>query len=230
MSLSIKNVPLDPGEWIDEDVKKDTIYLHHTAGSHRPDFVVAGWNKDRTQTGGRRRIATAYVIGGKSVSGTDTAFDGVVVQCFPAKQWAFHLGVKGTSGRLDKKSIGIELCNFGPLTRSSDGRFFNFVNQLVPRDQVVELAQPFRGSLFYHRYTDAQLESLGKLLRQLAGEFGIDLKAGLRAALAGGDAAAFEFKDDALKGKPGVWTHTNVRKDKSDCSPQPNLIALLKAL
>ena len=41
------------------------IYLHHTAGSHRPDWVVASWERDKTGSGGVRHIATAYVIGGK---------------------------------------------------------------------------------------------------------------------------------------------------------------------
>ena len=41
---------------------------------------------------------------------------------------------------------------------------------------------------------------------------------------------AFLLNNDALAGKPGVWTHTNVRKDKFDCSPQDNLIAMIKSL
>ncbi len=38
---------------------------------------------------------------------------------------------------------------------------------------------------------------------------------------------AFEYNEDARAGKPGVWTHTSVRKDKFDCSPQPELLAML---
>ena len=42
---------------------------------------------------------------------------------------------------------------------------------------------------------------------------------------------AFEFNSDAYNAKQfGLWTHTNVRKDKFDCFPQPELVAMLKAL
>jgi hypothetical protein len=34
----------------------------------------------------------------------------------------------------------------------------------------------------------------------------------------------------ALKGEPGVYTHNSVRFDKTDISPQPNMIAMLKGL
>ena len=42
---------------------------------------------------------------------------------------------------------------------------------------------------------------------------------------------AFEFNDDAYNAKQfGLWTHTNVRKDKFDCFPQPELVEMLKNL
>jgi hypothetical protein len=42
--------------------------------------------------------------------------------------------------------------------------------------------------------------------------------------------SAFEFNPLTLTGYPGVWTHSNIRTDKSDCSPQPNLITMLMSL
>ena len=42
---------------------------------------------------------------------------------------------------------------------------------------------------------------------------------------------AFEFNTDAYNAKQfGLWTHTNVRKDKFDCFPQPELVEMLKQL
>ena len=42
---------------------------------------------------------------------------------------------------------------------------------------------------------------------------------------------AFEFNADAYNAKQfGLWTHTNVRKDKFDCFPQPELVEMLKQL
>ena len=42
---------------------------------------------------------------------------------------------------------------------------------------------------------------------------------------------AFEFNEEAYNAKQfGLWTHTNVRKDKFDCSPQPELVNMLRTL
>ena len=79
--------------------------------------------------------------------------------------------------------MGIEICNYGPLTLSNDGRFFNYVNSLVPETQVVELDESFRGYKFYHKYTDAQLDNLGKLLIFLSDRFDIDLGVGLQESI-----------------------------------------------
>lgn len=41
--------------------------------------------------------------------------------------------------------------------------------------------------------------------------------------------SAFGIKQDALDGYPGIWSHSSVRKDIFDISPQPNMINLLKS-
>ena len=41
---------------------------------------------------------------------------------------------------------------------------------------------------------------------------------------------AFELNKQALAGAEGVWTHTNVRSDKFDLSPQPAVIEMIKSL
>ena len=42
---------------------------------------------------------------------------------------------------------------------------------------------------------------------------------------------AFGFNEKAYNAEQfGLWTHTNVRKDKFDCSPQPELVNMLKTL
>lgn len=277
MPLEINTVDLEAGEWIDEEIEKDTIFLHHTAGGHRPDWVVHGWNTDRRKDGGRKRIATTYLIGGRSTTSDDTDWDGKVVRCFPETGWAYHLGVKGTGGRLDKKSIGIEICSYGWLKPSTDGQFYSYVDKPVPLDQVEELDEPFRGYRFYHRYTEAQIEATRLLVEQIAAEHGIDLRAGLqeRFAVAGESPPAdlttlelqqwlnqrgytdmdgkplvedgvtgsrtryaresvdrhpFDFNAAAKAGAGGLWTHTNVRRDKRDCSPQRLLVEMIAAL
>lgn len=276
-NMEIKDIFLDIDEYYQTDFKKSIIYLHHTAGGHRPDWVVNSWNKDSNSNGSTRRIATSYVVGGKSTRDGDTSWDGVIVRCFPDSKWAWHLGAKGTNGMFDKTSIGIEICNYGYLVRSKNGLFMNYVNSVVPEEQVIELKQPFRGFKYYHKYTDRQLESVRQLLIELGNKYNIPLNLGLvenlkresliipnnlsvleqqkwlnnhgyvgkngkrlvEDGLWGSNTAwavnsvgisAFEFNPATLTGHPGIWTHANIRKDKTDCSPQPNLISMLNSL
>ena len=162
--MDIKDIFLDSDEYYSENFKKTIIYLHHTSGSYRPDYVVQAWNKDSNEDGSTRKIATSFIIGGKSTRDGDSSWDGTIVRCFPETQWAWHLGAKNTNGIFDKISIGIEMCNYGYLTKSKTGQFLTYVNTIVPEDQVVELSKPFRGYKYYHKYTNNQLISLKELL------------------------------------------------------------------
>jgi hypothetical protein len=275
--MEIRDIFLGSDEYYPVDFKKTTIYLHHTSGSHNPSWVIQGWDKDHNSDGSASKIATSFIIGGKSTRDGDNSWDGVVVRCFPESQWAFHLGAKGTNGMFDKISIGIEICNYGYLTKSKTGQFMTYVNTPVPADQVIELVTPFRGYKYYHKYTDKQIVSLRELLVYLGNKFNINLKLGLQEWIkkegiimpnnlsildqqkwlnkngfvgkngkpliedgAWGENSAFavqsiikspfEYNPLTMNGHPGVWTHSNARPDKSDCSPQPNMIQMLKTL
>jgi hypothetical protein len=121
----IKQVPLKESEYFKEAVDKKQIVLHHTAGNSSAPGTIKMWNADD-----RGRIATCVVVSGKGLS-KDT-FDGEIAQCFSSKHWAYHLGLKQDIFRsrgiayqsLDKISIGIEICNWGPLEKKGS-KFFN---------------------------------------------------------------------------------------------------------
>lgn len=275
--MDIKDIFLGTNEYYPVDFKKTTLYLHHTSGSHRPDWVVHGWDKDDYSDGSARRIATSFVVGGKSTRNGDISWDGTVIRCFPDSQWAWHLGAKGTNGMFDKISIGIEVCNYGYLSKSKSGQFMTYVNTPVPEDQVVELSKPFRGYKYYHKYTDRQIDSLRDLILYLGNRHSINIKMGLQEWLDketliipnnlsildqqkwlnlhgfvgkngkpltedgywGENSAygvqsvgqsAFEYNPLTRKGYPGIWSHSSIRQDKTDMSPQPNLIVMLKSL
>jgi hypothetical protein len=218
---------LPKDEYVDEITQKEYIFLHHTKGSHNPYFVIDGWGKDQ-----RGRIATEFVIGGKSLSG-DEEFDGLIVQAFPDNRWAYHLGAK-TSKYLQKHSIGIELCNFGELTLK-DGKFYNFLNRVVPNDQVCTLKEPYRGSIYYHNYTEAQIKALERLLLHLRDRNSIDLKKGLQEWLKSfSELISFDFFHSAMDGKTkGILSHTNIIKNhaaKKDVYPHPKLVEMIKNL
>ncbi len=218
--IVIQQSLLADNEYVKKQTKKDTIVIHHTAGGHHPVWTVNSWGRDN-----RGRIATAYTIGSRSITNGDSSVDGLIVMAFDPKYWAWHLGVKGTNGVLDAKSIGIEICNYGPIKLGKDGKYYNWVNKPVPASEVYDLGFLWRGYRYFHRYTDAQIESLRHLLLFLSQEYGIDIRANQPWS-----AASFETSKTALSGAPGLWTHVNYRKDKSDCHPQPELIAMLNSL
>lgn len=228
--MKIVDKILDAGEYYAEMYEKNTLYIHHTAGSHRPDYTIDGWERDRSKNGGQLPVATAYVIGGISTTDKNSDFDGVVYRAFDDRYWAHHLGLHMPNNvQLNRQSVAIEICNYGPLTKTKDGMFLNYVNREVPKEMVLELPAPYRGFTYYHAYTDKQLATLKELMTDIAKRYpGINLKNGLQQFLHMG-ATAFEINQAALKGMPGVWSHSNVRNDKFDVWPQPQLIELIKS-
>lgn len=219
----IKQVPLRESQYIKEEIKKTQIVLHHTAGNSSGVGTIKMWDTDD-----RGRIATCVTISGKGQS-KDT-YDGEICQAFSSKYWAYHLGIKPDVFRanalpyksIDPLAIGIEICNWGPLTLKKDGKFYNYVNREVPADQVTELATPYKGHKYYHRYTDAQIESVRQLLVYWNKIYGIPLTYN--------EKDMWSVSKNALSAVSGVYTHNSYRKDKSDIHPCPRMIAMLKSL
>lgn len=201
-------------------IKAEWLFLHHTAGWHNPYNVIKAWDGD---TNGP--ISTEFVMGGPSVKGNDSQYDGEMVQAFPAGNWGYHLGKNG-SQTMHVNSIGIEVCNFGYV---KDGK--TYAGTSVEESQIVKLSKPFRGFSTWHRYSDKQIENLKLWMEFIAERDGIDIRAGLPALVKEKGADAFEFNEDAYYGKiKGVWTHTNTRKDKFDMFPQQELLDMLVSL
>ena len=208
----IKQARLKESQFFAEESLKTQIYLHHTAGGGNAEAVSRYWN------GNTERIATAFIIGQ----------NGLIVQCFSSRHWAWHLGVgekefkaQGVPYKnLNKSSVGIEVCNWGYL-KEKDGKFYNYVNARVPESMVTTLDTPYKGYKHWYKYTDAQIESTRQLLVYLCETY--DIPKEYRSEIFGLDKEAF-------KGTPGIYTHNSVRKDKSDIYPCPRMIEMLKKL
>jgi hypothetical protein len=217
--LSIETHFLPAGEYKVGPTKKEFLFLHHTAGWHNPYNVISAWDRDRST------IATEFVMGGQSIKGSSDEYDGRVVQAFPEGAYAWHLGRNG-SQHMHEHSVGIEVCNFGYI---KDGK--TYAGTIPNASQLVELTEPFRGFKTWHRYSDAQIESLRKFIIFIANRDNIDVGAGLVQEVKKHGAKGFEFNENAFYGKTkGMWTHTNIRKDKSDMFPQQALLDMLVAL
>jgi N-acetyl-anhydromuramyl-L-alanine amidase AmpD len=192
----IKQARLKESQFFAELSLKTQIYLHHTAGGGNAEAVSRYWN------GNTERIATAFIIGA----------DGLIVQCFSSKHWAWHLGVgqkefkaQGVPYKnLNKTSVGIEVCNWGYL-KEKNGHFYNYVNARVPDSMVTTLETPYKGYKHWYKYTDAQIESTRQLLVYLCETY--DIPKDYRSEIFGLDKEAF-------KNTKGIYTHNSVRKDK----------------
>ena len=227
--LTIDRQYLDKDEYVRDYGKIEPLgfFIHHTAGWDNPYNTVSNWNRDK-----RGRVATQYCIGGTNVKGKEAKYDGVVVECFPNNYLGWHLGKVGNF-QISKMSGGVELNNFGYLKKKGD-KYYTYVNTEVESQFVCDLGYKFRGHQYWHAYSNKQIESLRLLILHLRDIYPkMDLVNGLPKLLKEGvsPADAFEFNSDAYNAKQfGLWTHTNVRKDKFDCFPQPELVEMLKQL
>jgi len=219
-NLMVHKYFLPKGEYKDGPTPKEYLFLHHTAGWHNPYKTVDGWAKDNRGT-----IATEFVLGGCSVKGNDDRYDGELVQCVPEGGYGWHLGKNG-SQHMHTHSVAVEVCNF---SYAENGK--TYVGTPIADTQLVRLAQPFRGFSQWHAYSDKQLATLKAFILWIAERDSIDVRDGLVAEIRKNGIQAFEYNADAYYGKiKGMWTHANVRKDKFDLFPQPNLIDMLLSL
>ena len=217
-ALKIKQTFLPKHCYNQSVVPKKQIVLHHTAGGPMAQGVYAGWAAKSN------KVATAFVI----------ERGGQIYQMFDENHWAWHLGVEPNdrithfAQGLDAQSIAIELCNWGYLNkqkpRSVNERpiYRNYVFGEVPPEEVCNLGQVWRGLEYFEKYSPAQIIAASKLVKYLAEKHKIPLT-GFYTPSDGW----FDINQNALDGKPGLWNHTNYRTDKTDLSPQPEIIDAL---
>ena len=176
---------------------KNLIVLHFTAGqSARSAYDT--WRADP------RRIATAYVVDR----------DGMIYEMFDPRYWAWHLGIKGGVAH-DKRSIGIEIANVGPLTASADGSSLNWwVGKPFCRidEQDKYCAKEYRGYQYYAAFPRPQITAVGELVRYLVERFSVPkvLTAANR---------RHDYDESFFASFKGIATHANFRKDKFDIGP-----------
>lgn len=223
--------------------KKEYIFLHHTAGYENPYQVVDYWAKDD-----RGPVVTQFIVGGSNHKTADPKYDGEIVQCMEYEDYGWHNGL-GKSP-LQINSIGIELCNFGFVTKDgyfnsgkwidkTKNRFYTYIGTEVHPDQVVIFAKTWRGHRYFHRYSEQQIKSLEYLIRKIGEDNGIDIRKGLQDRLKRMDKfKAFDFDAGILSGKiKGLFLHTNVSGpnkwggyEKWDLFPQDEVCDMISVL
>ncbi len=174
-TLKLHAVTLRPANGFDQyfyrkEYPKEKIVLHFTVGNVRSDA--------RALT--RNRVSVPFLI----------ARDGTVYNLFSSRFWAFHLGMHalGDNTEGSKRSVAIELSNYGPLKRVGDnletyysrlprgGGAFNppqIYCSIHDKHLYHELPDKYRGYKYFASYTDEQYESLIVLLRYLTATYNI---------------------------------------------------------
>jgi len=213
---------LPKGEYIQGPIKNEYIFLHHTAGNSNPYTTIDHWGRDT-----RGRIATEFVLGGKNHRDGNSKSDGVMVQAFPEKCQGWHLGTTG-SGRMNKQSVGLEICNMGYLDNDNK----TYVNSKCIDSETTILDKPFKGRIKWHSYTEKQIKATEQWIKYVGERDAIDIRFGLKQWIKQyGPIKAFDFQEDAYYGKvKGLLTHGNVRRDKSDCYPHPDFVDMIMSL
>lgn len=198
-------------QFIKQITEKNQIYLHFTAGGPSAKNTIKYWDNDVSQ------VSTAFVVDG------DT---GKIYQSFNPDYWGWHLGVKGTNGKLDKNSIGIEICAYGPLINKDD-KFYAWPKNYstpVAKEHVYKLDKSFRGYDYYYAFSDSQISNLEKLLLILIKKYKIKVQKSF-------DEKWLEFNQELIDNcLPGIWSHSNVRKDKFDIYPDKRIFEMLNRI
>jgi hypothetical protein len=147
-ALEILEYHMPKGTYFEGPVKKQWLFLHHTAGWDNPYQVADMWARDS-----RGNVATEFILGGQSVKNGNTKYDGELIRCFPEGGYGWHTGTGNSV--MHRNSVGIEVCCIGQIVNGK-----TYVGTVADPSQVVKLAKPFRGHQYWHRYSDEQIRVL----------------------------------------------------------------------
>ena len=205
VSIDRKKFSLAAGQFFSEEFPKDLLVLHFTAGQSARS-AYDSWRSTPLQ------VATSYLVDA----------DGSIYECFPPSAWAYHLGVTGAASsnwKHDKRSIGIEIANPGPLVVDKTnpqqlnwwpGEFTTEWCTLAETAKYV--AAPYRGFSYFAAFPAVQSDAVVALVDHLCAAFSIPQVLAPAAQRAAFDMSYFNtFK--------GIATHQNFRKDKADVGP-----------
>lgn len=211
-----------------EEQPKKHIFLHHAAGNSDP-YSLGDWFQKYDG------VATCFGIGGYG------EHDGMLIQLFEdVSQWGFHVnmlddimpyGRNGTTAnfqaehQLAKQSLAVEVCNWGAL-EYKNGKFQTLypTPTIIPEYQVQTYAKPFRGYTHFHKYTPAQIQTLKEMILGAEKLFKIKCERGIY------NQNWFDLSYEAIRLQRVLISHINVRINKSDMHPQPELIQMLNSL
>jgi len=184
---------LPDNQYYNEEARKTQICLHHTASAEADPAY--NWWKITAE-----HIAAAYLIDK----------DGTIFECFNPVCWAWHIG-RGSTKRHNMQSIAIELVNEGWLTKKGDNYYwYNGQFKYYGKDII---KKEYREQIYWPAYPELQLQAAAELTASLCRKF----------AIPGTVYTDYSYNAELLNSFTGIYSHCNVRKDKTDISPAFNL-------
>ena len=133
----------------------DSIVIHYTAGPYQSSLNTLVNPKVK---------ASAHVLIDR---------DGSITQLIPFNEIAWHAGESSYGGRsgYNKYSIGIEIVNSGPLTKSGNVYRSWFGAAYNPSDVMEGIHRNQSTPKYWHVYTAEQIETVKQLCMQLMEEY-----------------------------------------------------------
>ncbi|GAA4274039.1 N-acetylmuramoyl-L-alanine amidase [Aquimarina gracilis] len=160
--INCKSKNGDTSFFYQEKNTKTQIVLHYTAGYLKGD--VAALSKPNNH------VSTPFII----------ARNGKILNLWSSAYWSYHLGSGAIGGNTNgsKRTIAIEMSNIGFLKRI-DNKLVTVYSDtdvycdISEKQFYTKLESPYRGELYYARFTRRQYHSLQLLLRYLTAEYDI---------------------------------------------------------
>lgn len=187
--MEIQKKYLLENQYYQDRIPKTQICLHHTASAEADPAY--NWWKFTAE-----HVAAAYIVD-KS---------GEIFECFDPACWAWHIG-KGSTKLHNQRTIAIELVNEGWLTRKWNGYYW--YNGHFKYSGINIFEKEWRGQKYWAAYTSEQIIAVTELTAQLCKMFSIPNCVYTK----------YDYKAELLNSFSGIFSHCNVRSDKSDISP-----------
>jgi N-acetyl-anhydromuramyl-L-alanine amidase AmpD len=180
---------ISPANYFHQEFKKDLIVLHFTAGYT--------WQGAHATFAAPGKMSVPYIV--------DLDGPKHIVKLYDEKFWSYHLGIKEDKSHLqDKRSIGIEIVNIGPVWKR-DGKWFDYLGKEWSESEII--IGKNRDADGGVKFTDEQVEATARLVNWLCDKYKIK-------KVVPDDKMSCQWPE--IKNFTGIATHQMFRPDKYD--------------
>lgn len=131
-------------------IKPTLLVLHYTASGAARDADEKFFQRPSAK-------ASAHIV---------VERDGEITQCVPFNKKAWHAGVSTWRGRpnCNSYSIGIEIDNWGLLTKTEDGRYRSHTGEVIDPENVISAKNKLGNHGYWETYPEKQLKAVEQVI------------------------------------------------------------------